>query len=109
MFLSSSIESRLSPYSSAAHPLIVPHFAVLVVGVEHLLAAGQGESVGVEADSNAAAGDVSQRGDVAPEGGEEGLLVWGEMVFCNLLWLDTAGQQWKQDERQDQGCSFHLF
>ena len=55
--------------------MIVPHFAVLVVGVEHLLAAGQGEGVGVQADDDAVAGDLSQRGDVALESGEEGLFI----------------------------------
>jgi hypothetical protein len=49
--------------------------AALVVGIEHLLAAGQGESVGVEADGDAVAEDLSQRGDVALKGMEEGLLV----------------------------------
>ena len=67
--------------------------AILVVGVEHLLAAGQGKSVGVEADGDAVAGDLSQRGDVSLEGGEEGLLLWGERIFCNLLWCDAARQQ----------------
>jgi len=42
--------------------LTVPHFAVLVVGVEHLLAASRGERVGVEADGDAAAGNDNRMG-----------------------------------------------
>ena len=75
--------------------------AALVVGIEHLLATGQGESVGVEADGDAVVGDLSQRSDVSLGGGEEGLFVRGEAVFCDLLWLDAACQRWQQDERQD--------
>jgi hypothetical protein len=61
-----------------------------VVSVEHLLVAGQGESVSTETDGDAVARDLSQRGDVALGGGEERLLVGGEAVFCNLFWFDTA-------------------
>jgi hypothetical protein len=75
--------------------------AALVIGVKHLLAASQDERVGVQADGDAVTGDLSQRGDVSLESGEEGLFVGGEAVFCDLLRLDTARQQWQQDERQD--------
>ena len=62
----------------------------LVVGVEHLLAVGQDERIGIEADGDAVAGELPQRGDVSLEGGQEGLLVGGKAVFYNLLRLDTA-------------------
>ncbi len=58
----------------------------LIIGIEHLLAAGQDESVCVEADGDAVARDVSQSSDVALEGGEEGLFVWSVGVFSLHLW-----------------------
>jgi len=57
----------------------------------HLLAAGQDERVGIEADGDAVAGDLSQRGDVALEGRKEGLLVGGEGFPCPPPCRKTGG------------------
>jgi hypothetical protein len=74
MFLSSSVVTISPIRLPATHPLKVPQLVTLVVGVEHLLAAGQGERVGVEVGGDAVTGDLSQRGDVSLEGRAEGLL-----------------------------------
>jgi len=73
--------------------------AALVVGEEHLLAAGQGESVGVQADGDAVAGDVSQRSDDSLEGGKEGSFVWGEAIFCGRFWFDIDKSCYEENRR----------
>jgi len=78
--------------SPAGASLSQPHaLAALVVGVGHLLAIGQGKRLGVEADGDAIAGDLSQRGDVSLKGGEEGLLVGGEGFPCTPLCRKAGG------------------
>ena len=58
------------------------------------------ERVGVEADGDAVAGDLSQRGDVFLEGRKGGLLVGGVVVFYGsrsilTLLLSRAKLQWR--------------
>jgi len=70
--------------------------AALVVGVGHLLAIGQGKRLGVEADGDAIAGDLSQSGNVSLKGGEEGLLVGGRgspATWCGSMQLGSNGSR----------------